>query len=60
MHILHTIITSTVRSRYTQNATTLKRYFPIVAQTLVFFMHHYTNRTAEGELVIWPTQSLET
>jgi hypothetical protein len=45
---------------YTQNATTLKRYFPIVALTLDFFMHHYKNRTADGELVIYPTQALET
>ena len=45
---------------YTQNLTALQRYFPIVSLTLDFFMHHYQNRTADGELVIWPTQALET
>jgi hypothetical protein len=45
---------------YTQNLTALQRYFPIVSKTLEFFMHHHKNRTADGELVIWPTQALET
>ena len=45
---------------YTQNASALQRYFPIVGLTLDFFDHHHKNRTAEGELVVWPTQALET
>ena len=45
---------------YTQNASALHRYFPIVGLTLDFFDHHHKNRTAEGELVVWPTQALET
>jgi len=45
---------------YTQNASALQRYFPIVGLTLDFFDHHHKNRTEEGELVVWPTQALET
>ena len=45
---------------YTQNTTVLQRYFPIVSLTLDFFRQHHKNRTATGELVIWPTQALET
>jgi hypothetical protein len=45
---------------YTQNKTALVRYFPILAATLDFFSHHHKNRTADGEMVIWPTQALET
>ena len=45
---------------YTQNASALQRYFPIVGLTLDFFDHHHKNRTTEGELVVWPTQALET
>jgi hypothetical protein len=45
---------------YTQNKSALVRYFPILAATLDFFAHHHKNRTASGEMVIWPTQALET
>ena len=45
---------------YTQNQTALRRFFPIVARTLDFFANHYPNRTADGQLVIYPTQALET
>lgn len=33
---------------YTQNATALARYFPIVSLTIDFFRQHYKNRTAAG------------
>ena len=45
---------------YTQNMTALQRFFPIVSATLDFFANHHKNRTAAGEMVIWPTQALET
>ena len=45
---------------YTRNATVLVRYFPLVSQKLLFFGHHYPNRTATREMAIWPTQALET
>lgn len=45
---------------YTQNATLLKTYLPIVTLTVDFFRQHYNNRTADGKYVIWPTQALET
>lgn len=45
---------------YTQNATLLKTYLPIVSLTVDFFRQHYHNRTADNKYVIWPTQALET
>jgi len=45
---------------YTQNMTALVRYFPVVSATLDFFANHHNNRTADGEMIIWPTQALET
>ena len=44
---------------YTRNASALRRYFPIVSLTLDFFRQHYSNRTASGTMLIWPTQALE-
>jgi hypothetical protein len=45
---------------YTGDEEALTRYFPIVNLTLVFFKEHYQNRTADGKLMIWPAQALET
>ena len=45
---------------YSQSKAALNKYFPVVNLTLQFFHDHYKNRTADGQLVIWPTQALET
>lgn len=45
---------------YTQDSRALLEYLPIVELTLEFFRQHYPNRTADGKLTVWPTQSLET
>ncbi len=45
---------------YTQDANLLRRYFPIVSETLDFFSQHYLNRTQDGKIQFWPTQVLET
>jgi len=35
------------------------RYVPIATLSLDFYESHYANRTADGQLIIWPTQVLE-
>ena len=45
---------------YTQNATLLEEYLPIVTLTIDFFRQHYHNCTTDGKMVVWPTQVLET
>jgi hypothetical protein len=44
---------------YTQHATLLEEYLPIVALTVDFFRHHYHTRIADGKMVIWHAQVLE-
>ena len=47
---------------HTNNAIELKRYFPLLFETLVFFNEHYTTKIVDGiaTMDIFPTQSLET
>ena len=40
--------------------TLLEEYLPLAKLTIDFFRQHYRNRTTDGKMVIWPTQSLET
>ena len=43
---------------WSQNATDLQRYWPVVTQSLTFFMAHYPPR--QGKVHIFPSQALET
>jgi hypothetical protein len=45
---------------YTGDTAKLQAYLPIAVQAIEFFMQHYTNRTTDGKIVVWPTQALET
>ena len=45
---------------HTGDAAAAARYIPIATETLDFFASHYPNRTADGKLLLWPTQVLET
>lgn len=45
---------------FTRDEAALRRYLPILSLSLDFFAHHYPNRTAGGQLVLWPTQAIET
>ena len=45
---------------YTGNESAWKRYSPIVYETIKFFSQHYPKRDANGKMVIFPTQALET
>ena len=42
------------------NLSAIRRYLPVVLSTVEFFAQHFNNRTAEGKMVIFPTQVLET
>lgn len=44
----------------TLNATAAAPYVEIAKQTLAWYMSHYPNRTSDGNLMLWPTQVLET
>ena len=44
----------------TQDLNNSMRFIPIATLSLDFYISHYTNRTAEGQFVLWPTQVLET
>jgi hypothetical protein len=44
----------------TMDFSTAARYIPIATHSLDFFMTHFLNRTADGNLMIWPSQVLET
>jgi hypothetical protein len=35
------------------------RYIPFATQYVEFYLSHFTNRTADGKLMIWPAQVLE-
>jgi len=37
-----------------------KDYLLLATQAAEFFMHHFTNRSADGRTVVWPAQALET
>lgn len=46
---------------YTGDEAALRRYLPVVTATLDFFLHHYPNRTEDGQtMVLFPAQALET
>lgn len=45
---------------HTGDADAAARYIPIATATLDFYSSHYPNRTADGKLLLWPTQVLET
>ena len=36
------------------------RYLRLATQAAEFFMHHFPNRSADGRVVVWPAQVLET
>jgi hypothetical protein len=44
---------------HTGNLTQAQRYVPIATNTLDFIATFYKNRSADGKLLIWPTQVLE-
>lgn len=44
---------------HTQDEAALATYLPLATLAIDFVSQHYPNRTAEGQLVIWPTQSGE-
>lgn len=45
---------------YTNDVEAFARYFPFVNASVDFFLHHYPKRTDSGEVVFFPTQSIET
>lgn len=44
---------------FTGDAAAAAKYIPIATRTLDFYLAHYPNRTADGKMIIWPTQVLE-
>jgi len=42
------------------SATFAKNYLAIPVQAANYFMYHYNNRSADGKVLIWPAQVLET
>ena len=36
------------------------RYLRLATQAAEYFMHHFSNRSADGRVVVWPAQVLET
>jgi len=45
---------------WTNDLAAAAKYVPIATKTLDFYAAHYPNRSADGKMVIWPTQVLET
>ena len=41
---------------HTGDLSAAAKYVPIATHALDFYISHYHNRTADGKLVIWPTQ----
>lgn len=41
-------------------AATALRYLPLAFEAAEYFMHHFNNRSADGRVVVWPAQVLET
>ena len=44
----------------TQDLANSQRYIPFATNYVDFYASHYTNRSADGRLLLWPTQVLET
>ena len=45
---------------HTQDLVNSARYVPFATSYVDFYASHYRNRTADGRLMLWPTQVLET
>ena len=45
---------------YSANATTLQTYLPLVASVVSYYRQRWNQTDAQGKLVFWPTQAIET
>ena len=45
---------------WTNNTARLAPYLKIATQAANYFMYHYKNSTADGKVIVWPAQVLET